>query len=85
MVNRVVPLHRVLDTAREFAAQVVAAAPNAVARTKKLLDEVAVRGVGADLQMALRFHMEFRHEGEIREGVAAFLEKREPHWGPRDA
>lgn len=84
MVNRVVASDQLLPTANDFAAQVVAAAPNAVARTKKLLDDIDVRSVKEDLDLALKFHFEFRHEGEIKEGVAAFHEKRTPRWGPRD-
>jgi len=84
MVNRVVPADALLPTAHEFAKQAVAAAPNAVARTKKLLDDIHVRSVKDDLNLALKFHFEFRHEGEIKEGVAAFQEKREPRWGSRD-
>lgn len=84
MVNHVVPSDQVLARANEIATQVIAAAPNAVARSKKLLDDIGVRPVAEDLQLALRFHFEFRHEGEIKEGVAAFHEKREPRWGPRD-
>jgi len=81
MVNRIVGVDQLMPTANDYAKQVIAAAPNAVARTKKLLDDIHVRGVRDDLQMALKFHFEFRHEGELKEGVAAFHEKREPRWG----
>lgn len=84
MVNRVVSAAELSSTVDEICRQVIAAAPNAVARSKRLLDELAIRPAKADLELALQFHFKAHHAGEIKEGVAAFLEKREPRWGPRD-
>ncbi|MCS7032913.1 MAG: enoyl-CoA hydratase-related protein [Phycisphaerae bacterium] len=84
IVNRVAPAAQMTDIVQEYCRQIIAAAPNAVARSKKLLDELAIRHAREDLELALKFHFEYRHEGEIREGVAAFHEKREPRWGLRD-
>lgn len=84
IINRIVTTDQLLPTANEYCKQIIAAAPNAVARSKKLLDELAIRHAEQDLELALKFHFEFRHEGEIKEGVAAFHEKREPRWGLRD-
>lgn len=58
--------------------------PNAVWRSKKLLDQLAIRPAAEDLKLALDFHFAGKHEGELKEGIAAFLEKREPRWGPRE-
>jgi methylglutaconyl-CoA hydratase len=60
---------------------VFAAAPGAVAESKKLVRDVAGRPIDKDLgrktakRIALR-----RASAEGREGVAAFLEKRAPNW-----
>ena len=36
-----------------------------------------------DLKLALDFHLHARQSNEAAEGMAAFLEKRTPRWGPR--
>lgn len=84
IVNRVVPADRLGETVDDYCKQVIAAAPNAVWRSKKLLDSLGIRPVAEDLRLALEFHFSGKHEGELKEGIAAFMEKREPKWGLRD-
>lgn len=84
IVNRVVPADQLAPTIADYCKQVIAAAPNAVWRSKKLLDQLAIRPAAEDLKLALDFHFAGKHEGELKEGIAAFLEKREPRWGARD-
>lgn len=84
IVNRVVPGDQLAATVDDYCKQVVAAAPNAVWRSKKLLDALGIRPVAEDLKLALEFHFSGKHEGELKEGIAAFMEKREPNWGLRD-
>jgi methylglutaconyl-CoA hydratase len=69
--------------ADELARQALLAAPGAVIRTKKLLDELALRSVATDLRRALALHVSARVTDEFAEGLAAFKEKRPPRWGPR--
>jgi enoyl-CoA hydratase/carnithine racemase len=38
--------------------------------------------VRADLDRALKAHLEARDSGEAAEGIAAFREKRPPKWAP---
>ena len=83
LVNRVVSLDRLMGEAEGLARQVLQGAPVAIARTKVLLDDLAARPVARDLVHALRCHLEARDDSEAAEGIAAFLEKREPRWGPR--
>jgi methylglutaconyl-CoA hydratase len=83
LVNRVVPSDRLMDEAECLAGQVLQGAPVAIARTKSLLDDLAARHIASDLVHALRCHLEARNDSEAAEGIAAFLEKREPRWGPR--
>jgi enoyl-CoA hydratase/carnithine racemase len=67
----------------ELARQVCRGAPGAIARTKRLLDQLATRPIAEDLKIAHRMHIEARSSEESREGIAAFNEKRLPNWGPR--
>jgi methylglutaconyl-CoA hydratase len=83
LVNRVVPPHRLEESTLELAQEVCKGAPGAIARTKKLLDDLAPRPIAAELARALEYHLAARDSAEADEGVAAFLEKRPPRWGAR--
>jgi methylglutaconyl-CoA hydratase len=83
MVNRVVPLDRLGDEVHALAEQALKAAPVAIARTKLLFDELCARPVTADLRTAMLYHLQARDDSEAAEGIAAFLEGREPRWSPR--
>jgi methylglutaconyl-CoA hydratase len=80
LINRVVPNARLMDEATALAREACNGAPGAIARTKRLLDDVAPRPIADDLRLALKYHLEARESAEAAEGVAAFLEKRPPHW-----
>ncbi|XAM01625.1 enoyl-CoA hydratase-related protein [Phycisphaeraceae bacterium D3-23] len=56
------------------------AAPGAQQRTKRVIDRTAPGDLDADLDAALADHMQARQSPEAAEGLAAFLEKREPSW-----
>jgi methylglutaconyl-CoA hydratase len=81
LVNRVVPVSGLLTTARGLAQEICKGAPGAIARTKRLLDDLAPRPIEEELRRALRYHLEARQSAESAEGIAAFREKREPRWG----
>jgi enoyl-CoA hydratase/carnithine racemase len=83
MVNRVAPRARLDAEAHALAEQVLKAAPVAITRTKMLLDELAARPITTDLRRAMLYHLEARDDSEAAEGIAAFLEGREPRWKPR--
>jgi methylglutaconyl-CoA hydratase len=85
LVNRFVPSSRMMDEAIDLAGAVCKGAPNAVVRTKQLLDELAPRPIREELRRALKYHLEQRSSEEAKEGMAAFNEKRKPKWGNRDA
>lgn len=85
LVNQVVPRHQLQDEARGLAAYVIQGAPNAIVRTKRLLDGLFPRSVSAELDYALQYHLQARDNAESSEGIAAFREKRKPLWGPRRA
>jgi enoyl-CoA hydratase/carnithine racemase len=80
LVNRVVALDHMMSEARKFAASVLQGAPNALAQTKRLVEELWWQSVKGDVDLALKYHMQARESDEAREGIAAFNEKRKPKW-----
>jgi methylglutaconyl-CoA hydratase len=82
LVNRVVPAARLMDEATALAREACHGAPGAIARTKRLLDDLSPRPMADELRLALKYHLEARESAEAAEGVAAFLEKRPPRWLP---
>jgi methylglutaconyl-CoA hydratase len=83
LVNRVVPLSALSNTSLELARQSCKGAPGAIARTKRLLEDLSPRTIVEDLRRALKYHLEARESAEAAEGIAAFRERREPRWGIR--
>ena len=80
LVNRVVARDDVMSEARKFAESVLQGAPDALAQTKRLVDELWWRSVKEDVDLALKYHLQARESDEAREGIAAFNEKRKPNW-----
>lgn len=83
LIRQVTPAAHLQNAALELARQSSQGAPGAIARSKRLLDALAPRLLAEDLARALAFHREARESAEAAEGMRAFLEKREPHWPPR--
>src|SRR6184192_4488221 len=80
LVNRVVSSDEVMPEALKFADSVLQGAPNAVAQTKRLIEELWSTSVRDNLERALKHHMQARASAEAREGIGAFNEKRKPNW-----
>jgi methylglutaconyl-CoA hydratase len=80
LVNRVVTQEDLMNEAQKFAESVLQGAPDALAQTKRLIDELWWRSVKDDVDLALRYHLQARESSEAREGIAAFNEKRKPSW-----
>lgn len=76
LVNRVVPMARLMETAMEYATEIAGNAPLAVQATK----EMALRSRDMDLSTGLRMEQAFNRilqsSEDVQEGVAAFAEKR---------
>jgi len=66
--------------AQKFADSVLQGAPNALAQTKRLIEELWSTSVKEDVDLALKHHMQARESAEAREGIAAFNERRKPNW-----
>jgi enoyl-CoA hydratase/carnithine racemase len=83
LVNRVVPRERLMDAAREVAARIAANAPLAVQAAK----EMAIRARDVDrasgLRMEVAMNRLLQSTEDVREGTAAFAEKRPPRFAGR--
>ena len=80
LVNRVAPAERLMETAQELATSLMSKPPEALALGKALFyrqlgDDLAAAYADATRTIACNMGMDV-----AREGVAAFLEKREPDW-----
>jgi methylglutaconyl-CoA hydratase len=80
LVNRVVKRVDLENEAASIAELILKGAPEALASTKRLIEELWCSSVKHDVERALRHHMAARESAEAREGIAAFLEKRPPKW-----
>jgi len=80
LVNRVVARDEVMNEAQKFADSVLQGAPDAIAQTKRLVEELWATSVKEDVDLALKHHLQARESAEAREGIAAFNEKRKPNW-----
>ncbi|HWY51712.1 MAG TPA: enoyl-CoA hydratase-related protein [Chthoniobacterales bacterium] len=80
LVNRVVAPDQLMIEAQKFADSVLQGAPNAIAQTKRLIEELWSTSVKEDVDLALKHHLQARESEEAREGIAAFNEKRRPSW-----
>jgi methylglutaconyl-CoA hydratase len=80
LVQRIVPADCLLDEALRVARSVRAGGPDTIRRTKVLLNEPISDGGKQTPAHLLEEHLSARLNDEAREGLSAFLEKREPHW-----
>jgi methylglutaconyl-CoA hydratase len=80
LVHRVVPEGRVREEVDRLAGQILRGGPRAVRSTKALLAEFNAAARVDDVRIAQEYHIQARIGEEAREGLDAFLEKREPNW-----
>ena len=80
LVNEVCAADRVLGRGLELAAQLAKNAPTSLAMTKSLLAAVPSMGLQEGLRYASELNALARTTNDLKEGVSAFLEKREPKW-----
>ncbi|EDW9442966.1 carnitinyl-CoA dehydratase, partial [Salmonella enterica subsp. houtenae] len=87
VVNRVVSLHELMDSARELARQLVQSAPLAVAALKEMTQTTRNMSVEEGYRYirsgALRHYPAVLHSEDALEGPQAFAEKRDPVWKSR--
>jgi len=80
MVTEIVPAENLLKRAREVAARFLEASPTSLRRTKRLLLQYNEREVTQEIEMATQENAAIRATEDFREGLASFLEKRQPKW-----
>jgi methylglutaconyl-CoA hydratase len=78
LVNVIAPDDRLLEEAMGLAQGFVQCAPEAMAKTKQLLDQAY--GRPSSLGRAAEMSAAIRRSNEAREGIRAFLEKRPAAW-----
>jgi enoyl-CoA hydratase/3-hydroxyacyl-CoA dehydrogenase len=77
LVNRVVPDHELIDTALAWARKLAAQAPLSIARIKELSSDPTL---DAGLNEEKAAFVRALQTEDAREGIAAFLEKRQAQW-----
>lgn len=86
LVSRVVPDPQLQTAAREVCGELLKAAPEAQAATKRLIGEVPFLERGAAFARMSELSTELFSGAEGQEGITAFLERRRPGWAhPGDA
>jgi methylglutaconyl-CoA hydratase len=83
LINEIIPPEKLLDRARELAARLAENSPLSLFNTKRLLTEHARAELDAHIEAAVRENAGIRESADFREGIASFLEKREPQWTGR--
>jgi len=80
LVEEVVPTGNVLEAALALAAKVAEQSPSAVTACKKLIQQGRSGSIAAALPLERELFVGLFDTKDQVEGVAAFLEKRAPHW-----
>jgi methylglutaconyl-CoA hydratase len=83
LCHQIVAPEQVAASRLEWAASILTGAPGALAMTKRLVRRFTQETLLAQLEAGRKVSAEARSTAEAREGLAAFLEKREPDWNPK--
>ena len=83
LINEIVPPEKLLDRARELAAQLAENSPLSLFYTKRLLTDHARAELDTQIEAAVRENANIRESADFREGIESFLEKRKPKWTGR--
>ena len=83
MVTEIVAAENLLQRAHEVAAKFLEASPTSLRRTKRLLLQYNEKEVTQEIEMATQENAAIRATDDFREGLASFLEKRQPKWTGR--
>jgi methylglutaconyl-CoA hydratase len=82
LCHELVPSGELEVRVEERCRSILSGAPSALAATKSLLRATAGRQLLADLDAGMRISAAARETADAREGLAAFLGKRDPAWFP---
>jgi methylglutaconyl-CoA hydratase len=85
LIHDIAPTGALNSIVEGYMRDILQAAPNALAATKKLLFDVArAETLEETRQRRVGLLSELRSSDEGREGMAAFAEKRKPKWVPNE-
>lgn len=83
-VNAVVPKDQLIEAAMEKAREICAVSPSSVKATKRVLNAMDdLEQLKASLKYSREVVAELRQTEDFKEGVTAFVEKRQPQWKNR--
>ena len=80
LINEIVPAEKLIERARELAAQLMENSPASLRYTKRLLSDHARPELDLQIDSAVRENAAVRATPDFREGISSFLEKRKPRW-----
>jgi methylglutaconyl-CoA hydratase len=80
LVNEIVPAEELQDRVVAFAGELMRNSPESLRVTKRLLRAQQAEWLDGALELAIEANAASRLTADFREGITAFLEKREPVW-----
>jgi 2-(1,2-epoxy-1,2-dihydrophenyl)acetyl-CoA isomerase len=83
LVSEVVDTDRLAERAAELAATLAAMPTRAIGMTKRLFEAASTNTLDEQLELEAQLQSAATKSEDFREGVAAFLEKRDPHFEGR--
>lgn len=78
IANKIVPNDTLVEATKDFIAKIAAKSPTCIRIVKKIALGASMEGFGNMFMIEPELVQGVIHTGEIQEGIAAFLEKREP-------
>jgi len=85
LVTEVVAEGELMTRVESLAASLLKNSPESMSAVKKLLCSFAKERLDRDLARAMRWNEKIRNSADFREGLQAFLDKREPVWPSRSS
>ena len=82
LLNRAVPADGLDDEVRRYTDMLALGGPNALAATKRMLQQPRAGTLAEDFADMLELSAQFFGSAEGQEGITAFVQKRKPNWVP---
>jgi methylglutaconyl-CoA hydratase len=80
LATEMVPPDRLMQRARDLAADLLQNSPASLLATKRLLRTYSATQLDSQIAEAVQENARIRATDDFREGVSSFLEKRKPYW-----